>query len=160
MTQITPHEETIDGKVFVVHKLPPLEAQDLLIDILNAVSPAVGAIGGAIKGDDSVPLSEREVDGNALAGGIGALVRGLDKKMMRSMVDTLANVSTVDGMKLKTQLPIVFREDLALMYKWLWFALGVQYRNFLELLPSGVQSALGKVAAAATSPSDSGGDGM
>ena len=47
MSQITTHEETIDGKVFVVHKLSPLDAQDILIDILDAVAPLIdGGISG------------------------------------------------------------------------------------------------------------------
>ncbi|KKK77284.1 hypothetical protein LCGC14_2855150 [marine sediment metagenome] len=160
MTQIKIHEEEIEGHRFQVFKLPPLEAQDLLLDILAAVGPSVGSLAGGLKGDDDTPITERELDPAALSAGIGSLVRALDKKAMRDMVNTLAEVSTVDGLPVKQQLPIIFREDLSLMYRWLWFALKVQYARFFALLPSGASGALGKLARAASSQDTSPGDGL
>ncbi len=159
MTQIKTHEEVIEGHKFQVFKLPPLDAQDLLLDILAAIGPSVGALAGGLKGDADTPITEREFDPTALSAGIGSFVRSLDKQTMRAMVKTLAEVSTVDGMKLTEQLPIVFREDLSLMYRWLWFALKVQYARFFALLPSGASGALGKLARAASSQDTSKGDG-
>ncbi len=159
MTQIKTHEEEIEGHKFVVFKLPPLEAQDLLLDILAAVGPAVGELAGGLDGSSDVPITERELDPAALSKGIGSLVRALDKQTMRAMVNTLARVSTVDGLPVEKQLPVIFREDLSLMYRWLWFALKVQYERFFDLLPSGASGALGKLVRAANSPSTSPEDG-
>ena len=142
MTQIDTHERQIDGRTFVVHKLPPLDAQDILIDIIGAVGPAIGHVAAGVKvpsGPNDAKgssLVDREIDPGALAGGIQSLVGALDKDTMRLMVNTFAKVSMVDGMPLAEQIPILFREDFALMYKWLWFALGVQFGGFFKMLPS------------------------
>jgi len=162
VSQLKAHEETIDGKLFVVYKLPPLDAQDLLIDILQALGPALGTVAGGLgttKGDDT-PITEREIDPAMLAGGVGEFVRALDKATMRAMIKTLAEVSTVDGQKLPSAMAIVFRADISLMYRWLWFALGVQFTPFFDLIrnsPAG--GLLGNLATAGRSPDTSSGDG-
>ncbi len=129
MSQITEHSEVIDGKTFVVYKLPPLDSNDLLIDILRALLPMAGSVAGGTKakGDSLLDL---DIDADAMAGGVSALVAALDKPTIRNMISTLEGVSTVDGQKLKDQFPIVFRDDISSMYVWLWFALKVQYSGF------------------------------
>ena len=164
MTQTQQHAEEISGKKFVVFKLSPLVSQDLLIDLLNAVAPAAGSIAAGIgdaKGKDGedVPITEREINNEAIAGGVASLVGALDKTTMRNMVETLQAVTTVDGVELSKKFELVFTDDIADMYKWLYFALTVQYSGFFAWLTSEGGGALGNLARAAMSQSDSGESG-
>lgn len=159
MSQLEAQSKQIEGRTFKVAKLPPLDAQDIMIDIGQALAPALGkAAAGAAQafgGSGADSLLDVDVEDPRISSGIAALVQGISKAKMRELVNTMASVSWVDGMPLPQQMPIVFRGNLPLMYQWLWFALGVNFGNFIEW----GRSAIGGVLASnpvARSPTTSG----
>lgn len=174
MTQQQDHTIELDGLTFVVHKLDPLEAQDILIDLSHVLAKPAGRIVGAFgKGDgsgapmpgevaeDEAPsepesVFDLDVDLDKLGGGIEALMLSLDKQVARRIYHALAKVSHVDGKKVATVGPIIFAQNLGLMYRWEWFALRAQFGNFTE-----IGGALGRLvelfkglASRSTSPDD------
>lgn len=140
MSQKDSQKTTINGRTYEVFKLPPLVAQDVLIDILQAFAPAAPEI-VAIATSSAIP-------GEALVSGqdvsvLSKLAASLDKGKMRELCAIMAKYTHCNGVPLEPTFDETFRGDLPSLYKWLWFCLAVQFGNF-----SGpVQSALRQVAA-------------
>lgn len=155
MSQKDAQEKDISGHHFKVFKLPPLDAQDLLVDISHALAPALGKAVSAydtLKGENPLDL---DVEDPRVAQAIASLVTGISKAKLRELVATLAKVTHCDGKPLGPQLDEVFRGDLPLMYQWLWFALTTNYSRFTEWVGSAF-AGVKKIAGAGPSQSISG----
>ena len=152
MSQKDAQEKTIGGHHFKVFKLPPLDAQDVLIDIGHALAPALGKAATAFDSLKGQSVQDLEVDDPRVSTAIATLVTGITKDKMRSLVATMAGVTHCDGTPLPRTMENVFRGDLPLLYQWLWFSLVVNFGNFTEWVGSAIN--LGsKTEAAAPSPS-------
>ncbi len=147
MTQKQPHTTTISGRTFTVYKLPPMDAQDILIELLQALSPAAPEIAKIAMDQDKRDDDEQIVSPEDVSV-ITKIAAGLSQDMMRRLVGTMATVTEYGGTRLAAPadalLPSapyneVFRGDLPLMYQWLWFCLKVQFGNF-SVLAQGVLS--------------------
>ncbi len=137
MSQADYETTTIEDVQYRVRMLDPLVSNDLLLDVLAAVGPALGAlapqaidkgIDGFLDDDDAGPAVERA---------IAHLVKGLDKAKVRELINTMASVTefSTDGSKwprLQGTFTIHFRGELGRMYKWLFFAMKVQWRPFFR----------------------------
>jgi len=129
MSQVDSQKQYIDGDEYEVFMLDPMTANDLLIDIGGAIGPALGAFAGASDGND---LLDSTMDGEKLGDGVALLFKGLDKAIVRRAIQSLSEVTTVTGKgKLNQIQAIQFRGKIGTMYKWLGFALKVQYSDFL-----------------------------
>lgn len=160
MSQATPHEKAIEGKLFTVFKLPPLKSQAVLLSVLKMVAPAMGAAAKGVKDIDAdVALTEIDFDPGVVAGGLGALLASLDPVALETLCNTMAEASLVDGKKLSVHFDLTFQDDLTIMYRWLWYAMGVQWGNFFDWLPGGREGVLGRLATVADSLSTSGNAG-
>ena len=160
MSQLDSQCKTISGHKFEVFKLGPFEAQDVLIDIGQVLAPALGK---AAKAFDAVKTSESvldlDVDDPRVSTGIAALVQGITKERMRQLINTMASVTHCDGTPLDRVLEVVFRGDLSLMYQWLWFALTVNFGNFIGWAADAMKG-VSKLVTAAPSPNTLGGTGQ
>lgn len=159
MSQKEAQEKKIGDHTFTVFKLPPLDAQDVLIDIGQTLAPALGrAVNTVGSLGDSESLLDIDVDDPKVSAGLTALMQGITKEKMRSLVNTMAEVSQCDGKRLTQVMPEVFRGDLPLMYQWLWFALVVNFGNFTDWLAGAIKgvSGLTKVAQSQTISGDTG----
>lgn len=153
MTQLETESTTIDGHKFTVHKLDPFVAQDILIDLGQLIAPALGkAVSGAAsvlghaKGQSMLDL---DTEDPKLADGIAALALGLDKAKMRQLVQIMAEVTIHnDGQRLSQVMAVIFRGDLPLMYRWLGFALKVNFSNFYVWAASAIKRAIAMALAA------------
>ncbi len=151
MSQTDAKSRTIDGHTYKVMMLDPLVASDVLIDIGKVLAPALGAIGGFALGDkDAVAKlldgedgaeGEKESESRlspAFERAVIGLVDRLDKAKLREIVDLLAKVSFLVGSEgeaqLRTVFPVHFRGRLKTMYRWLAFALEVQFADFFETI--------------------------
>lgn len=139
MSQKDSQSKEIGGHTFTVFKLPPLTAQDVLIDIGQVLAPALGQAAAAFGGDQVENVMDLDVDDPRIATGLAALAKGLTKVRMRELVKTLAEVTHYDGKPLPKVLNEVFRGDLPLLYQWLWFALQVQFGNFTSWLGAAIK---------------------
>lgn len=159
MSQLEAQEKAIRGHTFKVFKLPPLDAQDVLIDIGQAFAPALGkgmsAVGSLGSADSPLDL---DVDDPRISTALATLAQNISKAKMRELINTMAGVSWCDGKKLPAVMDAVFRGDLPLMYQWLWFALTVNFGNFTEWLGGAIKnvSNLTKAAQSQTISGDTG----
>ncbi len=138
MSQLESQTKSIGKHRFEVFKLPPLVAQDVLIDIGQVLAPALGK---AVTAMDSVPDGnplDLDIDDPRIGSGIAALGQSISKAKMRELVNTMADVTHCDGKPLLHVMEAVFRGDLPLMYQWLWFALQVNFGNFTGWLASAI----------------------
>ena len=133
MAQIDSQSISINGRTYQVFKLPPLTAQDVLIDLAQALAPAASELTKILDGQKDIATLERQIDPGAA---IGKIAMGLTKEKMRDLVSVMQNVTHCDGKELGPVFDAVFSGDLPAMYQWLWFALRVQFGNFSGLVNS------------------------
>lgn len=152
MSQLDSESTTIGDHKFEIFKLSPLEAQDTLIDIVQALAPAAGEIAGAIEGGVN-NLLDSDLASPRVGAAVSKLVAGLTKDRMRALVATMRGVTHCDGQPLERSFEVVFRGDLPLMYRWLWFAIKVQFGNFSGLVQNALSQAARVGEQAAKSPS-------
>lgn len=148
MSQLDSETKEIGGHQFTVFKLPPLTAQDVLIDIGQVVAPALGKAASVLGSESGENPLDMDVDDPRIATGLAALSQSITKKRMRDLVETMAEVTVCDGTPLPKTMEMTFRGDLPLMYQWLWFALQVQFGNFTGWLGSAIKGVSVTVAGA------------
>lgn len=163
MSQLDSKTKQIGNHKFEVFKLDPLDAQDILIDLGQALAPALGkTVAGAAKvadGSDVESLLDVDIEDPKVSSAITAFFKGLDKAMLRDLILRLAKVTHCDGAKLGDTYRVVFRGDLPLMYEWLWFALGANFGNFFGWAGGAISGVTG-IVKAARSQSTSGDTGQ
>lgn len=151
MSQLDAETKTIDGDTYKVLKLDPLTANDILLDLVQAAAPTLGALGGGLLSKkDSSKVIQEFLDGVEGSGAeeksavmeraITASLDRVSKQKFREIVTSLASVTSVqsgsDWPELSKVFPIHFRGRIGAMYKWIGFALGVQYKDFFTSVPS------------------------
>ena len=142
--------------------LDPFEANDILVDIGHIIGPSVGALFAAHSSDGLNMSSMLDVDPDSemVNSAIGGLFQRIEKQKMRELIQKLSKVTEVSSSgngktpRLNTVMALHFRGRLGAMYKWLWFALKVQYADFFESAGSAIAHA-GELAKAAMSQSQS-----
>lgn len=158
MSQIQPHTETIDGEEYTVYMLSPLVAMDLLVDLSKMLGPGLGpladAMSGAVKGEgvNIGALLDMEIGGDVFSRAAESLFGNLDKGVVRTAIQTLAEVSQIGGAPLWKTFEVHFRGRLGTMSKWLAFALKVQYGDFFSALTGQRLSGQGMTPAVSLSP--------
>jgi len=148
MTQQQSETAEIQGHRFEVAKLPPLDAQDVAIDILQAIGPAIGGIAAgmarATGKDDIDSVLDIDIEDPKLGTAIAQLLSALDKRKLRELVDKMMSVTRCDDLPLKQHFIVTFRGNLPLMYQWLWFALKVNFGDFFAWGQDAIGGALAK----------------
>jgi hypothetical protein len=144
MSQMDGKAREIEGHTYRVRMLDPMVASDLLVDIGKVIAPALGAIGGFALGEKDGVSKLLEGDGNgsgetvvgsAFERGVVGFVDRLEKQKLREIVETMARATAlVVGPQEEPELWPLFNAHfggrLVAMYKWLAFALEVQYADF------------------------------
>ena len=161
MAQTDAETKIIQGHTYKVLPLDPLIASDLAWDVLNTLSPILGALGGQAlteKGDVIEKLFEGADDdstpngfGPAFERALVGLFKNFTKETQRQMIATLLKVSFLcEGEKearLDSVYSVHFRGHLSAQYQWLAFAMKVQFGDFFsEFAPviARVAQALGR----------------
>lgn len=148
MSQLDSQTKEIGGHKFEVFMLPPLDANDILIDIGKAIAPAIGKAANALGAAADADLLDLDVDNPQISAGIAALAEQITKEKMRDLIRKMASVSHCDGTPLPKTMEVVFRGDLPLLYRWLWFALEVNFKNFTDWLGGAIKGFTGLTRAA------------
>jgi hypothetical protein len=170
MSQVDYEVKEIDGYTYKVLMLDPLLATDLLTDLCQLLAPALGALGGVLvkeRGDvlqkalDGFDADEKTNIDVAFERAVLGFFGRLDKAKQREWIAMLTKVTMLvlpDG-KEPMLSPIFlkhFQGRVFAMYKWLAFALKVQYRDFFSGTDLGigqiVQKAMAMYGSQSTSP--------
>lgn len=169
MSQVDFETKEIDGHTYKVYMMDPLLATDLLTDLCQLLAPALGALGGVLvkeKGDvlqkalDGFEESDKTNIDVAFERAVLGFFGRLDKTKQREWIDMLAKVSvliTSEGKEpgLSTVLRKHFQGRVFAMYKWLAFALKVQFRDFFSGTDLGIGQIVQKAMAVYGSQSTS-----
>ncbi len=150
---------------FRVLMLDPLTATDLLADIVGILGPALAALSGASGERDALaealgsdPASATLSPGSSVAverAAVSFFAR-FSKVQQRQLIEAMSKVSfaTVRGendaekeVQLSTAgaMSLVFRGRISLLYRWLGFALKVQYSDFFTAAGAALGPVLAKM---------------
>jgi len=127
---------TISGDTYGVYMLPPRVANKMLIRIVKTVGPSLGLVveeldDDAVKGGLVGLMKNPKIDGSFIAKVAQELCERLDEDQIEGMMDTLADVSEVEGKgNLLKAFDAHFHGKIGELYAWFAFALQVQFGNF------------------------------
>lgn len=170
MSQVDHEVREIDGYTYKVLMLDPLLATDLLTDLCQLLAPALGALGGVMvkeKGDilqkalDGFEADDKTNIDTAFERAVLGFFGRLDKAKQREWIGMLAKVTMLvlpDGKEpmLGPVFTKHFQGRIFAMYKWMAFALKVQFRDFFSGTDLGigqiVQKAMAVYGSRSTSP--------
>lgn len=149
--------DTIDGDTYKVYMLDPLVASDLVADIGAIIIPSLAAISGNVSGDKDQlaevlgnPEAPAPDAGNGYERAAVLFFQRFNKEKQREVIGILAKVTCLvlsDGKepKLDSLFTIHFRGRIGAMYKWLGFALKVQFGDFFSDIVPGIQAVAQKM---------------
>lgn len=146
MSQQFESSETIGEHTYTVRRLDPFIANDILVDVLKLIGPALGAFGqAAVESKDIIgavldgpEAGEDPTIGEKIAGALEKLAASLDKQTMRAVMAEFGKVSSVtysDGRSPTLSgggFTLHFKEHFGEMYPWLLFCFKAQYADFLK----------------------------
>lgn len=153
----------IDGADYTVYMLDPMVASDLLADLMAILAPAAASLGGLAALGKDVRSAFNELSGPAegsnplldkVAPGIeraaAAFFQRFDKQKQREMISILSKVTHVGIGEKKVPLDgvfsVQFRGKMGALYRWLWFALKVQYKDFFSSAGGAIAAAVRNLA--------------
>lgn len=113
---------------FTCWPLDPFTANDLLLDL----GEAFGAAGGKLDFLDGEGI-DAKVDAASIARAVGEFCRNVPREKFHYMVKRLGERTSVQGVGLlenQARIDELFRGRLLDLYKWIAFALEVNYRDF------------------------------
>lgn len=149
--------QEIDEHTYTVSMLDPFVANKILVMLGKILGPSLGSLTDVVSDD---------TDAQALNNAAGGLFERLDESQLRWLIDELSKVTSVRSPTTKDQEPqlnrvfqIHFRGRISSMYKWLWFALKVQFADFFALVAPAIARAAA-LAAKSNSPDTSLIDGL
>ncbi len=140
MAQTTTQTKEINGTSYRVGMLDPLTANDILVDLGKALAPTLASLGvEVLSAENSEEVIKKLLDGGFDAGdgfedAILKTIDRIEKATLREIISHLATVTEIkNGDKwpqLETVFTVHFRGKIGEMYKWMAFALKVQFGNF------------------------------
>ena len=146
MSQTDFEQKEIDGHVYKVMMLDPLIATDLLADLGQIMAPTMGALGGLIakeKGDALTKMLDgfNSEDNTSIDVAVEKAIVGFfgkfTKEKQREIIGIMTKVTIIvlpDGKepRLQDTFEVHFRGRILTLYKWLAFALKVQFQDFFS----------------------------
>jgi hypothetical protein len=143
----TSHEKTIDEVTITIRQLPAMKSMKFFREVVGCFGPSLMSIAGDSTEED------------AISGAIEQLMMNLTDDKLQKMVDTLFLDALVelDGKPRNLVghngvFDLVFQGKVFTIFKFLWFALEVNYEDFFEG-STGIKAQLESLTS--TSPSES-----
>jgi hypothetical protein len=151
-------ERTIDDITYRVRQLPVKEAENVLIDLLKLLGPSAAAsVGEMDLSGGLAAFGDKPLSAGVLVSGIRELADRLDKETYHRVCDTLAKVTDVQRGDKWPQLSGIadelWRGRIQHKWKWLKFALEVQYADFFGGWAALVDGVVAAVVAKSSSSS-------
>lgn len=140
MSQTNSEKTKIGDKEYEMYMLPPMQSHDLLMDVAKMVGPALGPLIDALfskatgKGADD--LMGQELGTDFFTKAAGALFSGVDKSILKNVIDTFKEITFVGGTPLKGIFEAHYLGKLDEMYKWIGWGMRVQWGKSLNALVS------------------------
>lgn len=141
------NSRTIGQYTYDVRQLPATPAYLMLLDLAKMVTPSAAAGVASIVGSGGIAKAvDAELDGGFLMAAVEGLVDRLDNDKVQSIIQQLAaHTAVVAGDKyveLSPQFEVHFAGRLGDMFRWLAFALEVNFSDFLPGLKARAKAAL------------------
>lgn len=137
-------DREIAGSVYRVSQLKATKALGLLTELAKMLGPTLGILADAAGNEkgklDLASIGNIKVGGDVFGRAVGALVERIDSARVQTLIKELAAVTEVapEGSDKFLPLPGVFELHFAGrmggLFKWLKFALEVQFSDFLSSL--------------------------
>lgn len=144
MSQLDTVKTKIGEHEYEMHMLDPLTSHDLLMDVAKMVGPAIGPIFDRLfqnkKVNDLDGVLDQEIGVDFFSSAADSLFKGIDKKVLRNMINEFQNVTFVDGAQLEKTFAIHFRGALDSMYQWIAWGMSVQWGKSLRVLVGAIPS--------------------
>ena len=138
MSQLTTEKTKIGEHEYEMHMLDPLTSHDLLMDVAKMIGPAIGPVFDRLFQNKKVTDLEGVLDQNIgvdfFSSAADSLFKGIDKKVLRNVIDEFQKVTFVDGTELSKTFAIHFRGALDSMYQWIAWGMSVQWGKSLSAL--------------------------
>lgn len=130
----------IGGCTYSMYMLPPMQSDELLMDVVQMVLPAVGPILDGIfsaKGsEEDSNIMQKELPAGIFAAAAKELSVGMNKKVRHAMIAAFKARTEVDGKPLSSIFDVHFMGKLEVMYQWLLWGMQVQWGKSLSVLVS------------------------
>jgi hypothetical protein len=146
---------TLDGVTFEMRYLDPQTSAELLTELAKIIAPPIAKL---IEAQQPQQGTEPQPAPDAGLGAASTLFfQSLEPTMLRTLANTLAEVTLVDDAPLSRVLPQVFRGRIDLYFKWLWWGCKVQWGKCFGALAGAVENlpAMAAVSQRFASPSTS-----
>ena len=145
MSQQDVNKKVIDGHTFEVLMMPPMPSHRLLMKLLGIIGPAASHLVDREYGNASSSVLDEEVTGGFFAKVISSLFDKLDCDVTEEIINAMKEVSSVSVAEKKmaplaSVFDVFFAGKLDLMYKWLIFAMQVQWGKCFSVLGSQISS--------------------
>lgn len=137
-------EKQIGDSAYRVSQLKATKSLSLFIELARMLGPAFGIVADAVGGKDGkidiTKIGNLKLGGDTFSRIVNALVERIDNPKVQTIVKELAQVTEVaaDGAADYVNLPAVYELHFAAkvdeLFKWLAFALEVQYGGFFSSL--------------------------
>lgn len=127
-------ETTIEGTKFKVTQIGFEDGIELMTMLYKSLGPSIGAMLAGLDKKPGEDLGSTNVSMGAVSNALGELAKRLNAADLKHVVHTLAKATLIEREpgKWPTLEPEVdLAGDYGLMFKWLAFALEVNYGNFL-----------------------------
>ncbi|MCP4605066.1 MAG: hypothetical protein GY847_31840 [Proteobacteria bacterium] len=135
MSQESVETKTIEGIEYTVRMLPPMESNDLLMDVAQMIGPSIGPILDKFFGKASLEDAlDQQVTPEFFAKAATALFGGLSKQTVRAVIEAMKKISLADNKPLAPVFDVHFMGKLDQMYAWLAFAMRVQWGKCFSAL--------------------------
>lgn len=160
-----PREKKIGDAVYRVTMLDPEAAEDVVIDLFRLCGPTIAGIIGKLEGKGLKGLMDLQINGDVIVSALRELSSTFDKQLYREVCAKLMSVTAVsiDGKKWPRLADVqneLYRGKLQEKWKWIGFALEVNFAGFFADISSGAGPALEALAKAGSSSiSHQGSDG-
>lgn len=146
--QTEANSKIIDDIEFKVYMLPPLKSHKLLLKLVKMIGPVLGPVFDRFYGNDKSAILDEEISGQFFTTAVSKLLDELDENKIDEFISAFKNVTWVPGanghVPLKNekgdQFDSFFMGKLDLMYKWLIFAMQVQWGKCLSALVNTINS--------------------
>jgi len=153
----------IGEHTYEVRQLPATPAYLMFLDLSKMVAPSMAAGVASVAGGGGLAQAlEAELNGDFLLRAVEGLVDRLDNAKVQSIIQQLANHTAVvigeRKLELAQQFEVQFAGRIGEMFRWLAFALEVNFGDFLSVLKDRASVALqAATAKAPQSPTTSSG---
>lgn len=126
-------EKSIDGCVYQVSTLPATTGLSMMGEIAKMIGPSFGRLADSTgkDGKKSVNPLDVQIDGKVLSEALTSFSDRLDDVKVQAIIQKLAGVTLVDGKQLQQVFDDHFAGNFPSMFKWIGFALKVQFGDFL-----------------------------